>query len=300
MEPYYPPSFSQTKPSEWGTKPSDWGIGMTVCIAAICDFGNAIVTASDQMITMEMAGDGMDVSGDGLVSKIRGLDNRWGVMMADNLGRASDIVDEVRRAREDSDAKMNLNEMKNCVVETYQRHARLEAVRQVLGPYAMDMETFISEGLGLFGDDGFRDLRYRLEHVHSEFGARLLVFGFDNRDQAHVFSVIPPGTANNHDLPGFWAIGAGQAAALSSLIFHAQTASTRLETAIYQVCAAKFMAESSPGVGRSTFVQVNTLEDKRGGYMINPDTIVKIRNLWDRHGKPRVPAKAIQALLGKQ
>jgi hypothetical protein len=31
-------------------RPADWGIGMTVCIAAVAEFGHTIIGATDQMI----------------------------------------------------------------------------------------------------------------------------------------------------------------------------------------------------------------------------------------------------------
>ena len=68
------------------------------------------------------------------------------------------------------------------------------------------------------------------------------------------------------------------------------TRDSDMESAIYQVCAAKFMAERAPGVGKHTLVLC--LRDDGQTKWIFKTHIQQIRDFWEKHGRPKVPAKS--------
>ena len=102
---------------------------------------------------------------------------------------------------------------------------------------------------------------------------------------------------------GFWAIGSGAPAALSSLSFHISrkqlTVYSSVSEAVYFSLAAKFMAESANDVGKSTFVVILSNHDSEPLEYVSDQGIEKIRKLWERSGAPRVPRKDIENTVSK-
>jgi hypothetical protein len=115
------------------------------------------------------------------------------------------------------------------------------------------------------------------------------VSGFDRDQQAHVFVVDDPGVLQSFGSTGFWAIGSGQPEALSSIFFttaHLHDFPQTLNGMIYDLCAAKFMAEANPHVGTSTNVLIRRFGESPETY--SDVAIQAIRELW-KQGRPRRP-----------
>src|SRR5208282_6422375 len=102
-----------------------------------------------------------------------------------------------------------------------------------------------------------------------------------------------PGIEDVYDTPGFWAIGSGSHMALSMLFYRQQSVITDLAHTIYNVCEAKFMAESASGVGTQTFLHVST---PYGTAPCGSEETTKMRPLWERGGRPKIPKKALSRL----
>jgi hypothetical protein len=85
---------------------------------------------------------------------------------------------------------------------------------------------------------------------------------------------------------------------MSSLAFHADKTgfnqSAGLAVALYHVCEAKFMAESSKLVGRETFVAV--YEYMQPIKYLPPEGIAEIRTAWEKSGAPRLPKKILSKI----
>jgi hypothetical protein len=101
-----------------------------------------------------------------------------------------------------------------------------------------------------------------------------------------------PGICTSCDVTGFWAIGSGQQQALSSIFFSFKDLDTRpiepsLEGLIYDLCAAKFMAERADGVGEATDLVIQRFG--QGPHFYSDDSINAIRKIWEEEGRPRQP-----------
>jgi hypothetical protein len=77
----------------------------------------------------------------------------------------------------------------------------------------------------------------------------LLVCGFDLDRVPHIFSVVSPGIAINHDIPGFHAVGIGRDIAIGELYQFETESEESLDTALYEVFDAKANAELIQRVG---------------------------------------------------
>jgi hypothetical protein len=77
----------------------------------------------------------------------------------------------------------------------------------------------------------------------------LLVCGFDGRKIPHIFSVVSPGIAASHDIPGFHAVGVGRDVAIGELYHFETQAKEALDIALYELFDAKAQAELIQGVG---------------------------------------------------
>jgi hypothetical protein len=159
----------------------------------------------------------------------------------------------------------------------------------------MTMESFRTKGREELGDKPFEDLYVEVSAV--EIDCQFLVAGHDCVNQPHVFTVSNPGVAKSQDKPRFWAIGSGATSALSMLFFRGQNIITPIESTIYNVLEAKFMAESASDVGEKTFCWARKPTHER---MKIPYEIVEAsREKWQKEGQPRVPNGIEEFIKGK-
>jgi hypothetical protein len=122
-------------------------------------------------------------------------------------------------------------------------------------------------------------------------GVSLMAFGYDNELRPHIFTTDDPqGKIDYQDITGFHAIGTGASTASSILYFYGQNPQTPLPLTLYHGSAAKFMAESASDVGKHTSIIVFQ-PNREAVLLLDPD-IDNLRSMWDREGKPRVPAGA--------
>ena len=176
--------------------------------------------------------------------------------------------------------------MESAFVSVYQKERRSTAESSILSIYNLTADSFLQEGLRLFGDTGFADLRYRLEAIDLE--CEFLVAGFDESDNACCFVVEHPGIARRYTTVGYWAIGSGSQSALSSLSFHRYSWWTSgFPLCIYHVCEAKFMAETALGVGPLTIVVAWKSDGKF--YFMRSEDVRRVRESWEASGRPKVP-----------
>jgi hypothetical protein len=122
---------------------------------------------------------------------------------------------------------------------------------------------------------------------------RFLITGFDKYGKGHILVAGGDEPPTDYTQLGFFAIGSGANAALSSLLFHKsrKRMSSEMSEGVcaYLLCEAKFMSE--PGdVGRATFVAL--MEPPKDQNNIEPKFVTDvdaIREIWEAEGAPCLP-----------
>lgn len=252
---------------------------MTVCIAALCNGG--LVWAADQMMSW-----GSSVTSDTSL-KFDRLHTRWIAMLAgDDTMPAEAILRAVKTALDEYETP-TLDQVEAVIRNGWRRIKNQIAATHVLSPYDIDMETFLHEGREVFGEMGFAELRARIERA-SELPCELLFAGFDENDKGALLHAVHPGEPVNFARLGFAAIGSGRDSAIASLMWEPAHKSYHDERdAIYRVAAAKFMAESAQGVGKTCII--GGIKPDGQVFILPTDHVAKVRSVWENHGRPRIP-----------
>jgi Proteasome subunit len=261
---------------------------MTICVAVICDSLNSIVTASDTLLSTDR------FSADNLAVKVEAISQNWmAFFAADDMSSCWPILREARARFVDQEN--TIEQIKTSFKEAYRSELQKRITDEVLGRYALDLESFKQNGLKQLGRQVFNDLCLQIDRIN--FDCQFLVCGFDSDQKPHIFTVENPGVAIEYSTPGFWAIGSGASSALSTLFFHRVITGIRLEKAIYHVCEAKFMAESALGVGVTTCVVIFHKPDEVE--LLDEDLVDEIKKTWTREGQARVPSGIEAAIKSK-
>jgi hypothetical protein len=261
-----------------GPRPADWGVGMTVCINAIAGTDEAIISVTDQML-----GAG-DMTAD-LPRMLKGkrIADTWTASFAGNditvvhpiLGKTEALLSN----------KNGLTDVAQAFVEAYSEERARVAEETILRPLGLTMETFRAALLGAEPNVEVAELRQRIQALN--FKPTFIVSGFSDDGSAHIFTVEAPGTAAYFTNLGFWAIGSGAEAALSNLFYRKYDRYLSLPEALYLVAEAKFMAESSAGVGRHSFFHI--LKKDHTSVILMDDDIAPLREIWEREGRAPMP-----------
>ena len=257
---------------------------MTVCIAAIAQ-DKTIITASDLMVS------GAVVSADSTAIKVEPFHKHWAAMIAtDDLTQCIPIIDGARelfRGKENT-----LRTVRTCFKRAYQQYLSEYAADQVLGRFGLSMEAFV-KGKHKLAPDQVNSLSTEIRQIKGK--SDFLIYGHDENKMPHIVVVKDPGLDEVHDKPGFCAIGSGWAAADGMLFYLRQSVGRSMEETIFNVCAAKFMAEKVGTVGEDTFLFV-----KKYGYQayasIDMNLVNTIRGYWDKDGKPKVPNGVLESI----
>jgi 20S proteasome alpha/beta subunit len=248
---------------------------VTVCIAAIASDGH-IVTASDTLISW-----GNFVSSDATSVKVEPFHGSWLAMMSGDMSQCLPIVERATEKLEGKPSTLSI--IKRGFREAYKEHLAETAADQVLSNYNMEMKEFKKNGAKIFTPEVFNSLNQEIKAVSLD--CSFLVYGFDERGFPHILSVEPPGKVASFDKPGFWAIGSGSFAATGMLFSLHQSVDCSLNETIFDVLAAKFMAETPGVVGEHTHFYVH---EKNCDWFSYPAGLVPaMRNWWNDKGKPR-------------
>ncbi|MGI8772233.1 MAG: hypothetical protein ACR2JE_12450 [Acidobacteriaceae bacterium] len=257
---------------------------MTVCIAGLAEH-NTIVAVSDMMVSGYLG------AADSGTIKCEDVHQHWQAMMAaDDLTQCMPIIEKARAFFE---GRANTLQVARSVFKrAYQAHLREMAEDQVLGRFGIDMATFLESGRHRFGESLFASLSNEIRAVAT--GTEFLIFGHSDDGEAHLFIVADPGIDSVYDKPGFCAIGAGAHAANGLLFYLGQSRSRTMPESLFNVCAAKFMAEKIPGVGQQTFLFVQPFGTSVCRH--NSNLVRDLRKLWEKSGEPRVPDGAMSVI----
>lgn len=269
-------------------RPLNRGLDLTICIAAICENGHNIVSASDMKLSSTY------FSADYLTQKVHKVYRNWWVLFAGNITDCNLILREVYdELITSTKEQLSFREIRDVFRHAYHSQLRMRREDQVLSPYGMTLKDFKKDGLRAFGEKIFGEFNQKLEAVNStNFVAQFLVFGFIS-GRGHVFSVDFPGYVQDHRKPGFHAIGTGAYEALSMLNFRGFNIQTDLPQAVYEVCASKFTAEAASDVGEYTQVTVTKPD---AGLVVDAHLIDSIRLAWDERVKHVPEPKIIEQI----
>ena len=214
---------------------------MTVCIAAVCGNKQAVVVASDRMITASYP----PVEFEHDVPKLEKVGNSC---VALTVGDALAHVDLFRTARQtlaglDTPTIQQIAE----VLRTLYSTERLKVVEQrILGLRGWKLAEFYTELPKTVPPDIFMMVDHSIATY--DYGVELLVAGVDT--EGHIHSVRNPGHTDCFDALGYNAIGSGALHALSTFIANNCCASMGVNQGVYLVFEAKRAAEVAPGVGK--------------------------------------------------
>ncbi len=264
---------------------------MTVCIATFAQSDKQLILVSDSKVSFG------DFSSDRAVTKSAVFLSEWSVMFAgDDITQAGPVI---RRAQREC---MNRNlrepdEIAEVLHEECKRERRRKIDAKVLDKHGFNTETFRSRGNKLCTDTAYYDLHSRIDKV--SLSLKFLLCGFDPAGYGHIRCTDAKTPPQDYDVLGFYAIGTGANAALSSLCHSVEslhfTRDSEAEIAAYHALTAKFMAESASDVGRDTWLV--SLEPGKSPKFITPlYGMDYIRKRWEKQGAPRVP-KGIQPAI---
>ena len=261
---------------------------MTVCVAAICENGRKFVAATDRRLSF--AG----IASDALAGKMFWYGGDWLFLYAGAPSHIELVNEELRAF-----PPLERTTIHKTVRAAYRQAKAEYCAHAVLAQYDLSMKEFKSEGLKMFGAKTFNRLSDQIDTVASEFYEQLLVIGYGKTENSAKIFEIGPNLAS-HALSGVAAIGSGAEVALSNLLLLNQARHRQLADTIYAVAAAKFSSEMSQDsdVGNSTLMYVGwkrTETDEEGkppGTFLDQDEIAKLRDTWEKYGKPRIPIQS--------
>jgi 20S proteasome alpha/beta subunit len=224
---------------------------MTVCVAAVCDDGKALVLVADKMVGLGYVTSDLDIT------KMRPLHKDWWILFSgDDLSPVFDIIDYVKDALHSEhklspDDPASLKAVMKAVESGFEKKRLEDAETLYLEPIGWKMNMFINKGHGTLPN------AVQIQSDIERFGLpiELLVAGFDT-GSAFIFDLIgygdKRGIANRCDIPGFKAIGSGSTVAEFMMYYRDFSPKEGVREAVYQAMEAKYYGEQASGVGERT------------------------------------------------
>lgn len=291
-----PSPRSKIRPNPNQLKPSDLGVYVTVCIAAACEEYSdripKIVLASDKMLSVGVTS--MDTL------KARGFGNNWGVMFAgDDVTFVEEVLSHATEKAIALGMDVSYPTATETLVKSYQHVRRTQLEQLYLATYAWGMETFLKLGPDV---PTVAHREYLLTEMDRfDLGCQFLVSGFRSptATRADIFEVHNPGRLVPQSITGYAAIGTGSTAAISYLARREQSGDMDCAETVYNVVAAKRLAEKALGVGPETAVFI--LErSKAMPRWLTPEEIDAITDMWvkeESQTRPRNFKERVSELL---
>jgi hypothetical protein len=214
------------------------------------------------------------------MSRIGGTN--WHALIAGDISIADDMLmkSEAAIQRCPSDAGTLMTMMK-VVGKAYADTYAEELTASVLTPKLLiKADVFVRERTLLpLPDKLIDEIMEDRRLFERDWSCELLVCGFDDRHNAHIFRVTKPGRALGEDRLGFSAIGIGAESAIGQLMTIESDRKHDLERVLWNAFDAKVQAEIMQGVGYGWDAHVLL--------MSNPSEAI------------RVPEKPVQEIMDK-
>jgi hypothetical protein len=248
--------------------------------------GQSIVFVEDRKVTFD------DFSADNAVTKNAMLCKGWWIQYAGNdVEKASLLIDQAQHKIGRNDPNTwNPHLIVNILHEAWLESRDREIEAKILRKHGFTFESFREHGRDKCTDSVYDGLHDRIDRF--KFSLEFLLAGFDVDGDAHLFCLDSQGTVSCYDDLGFWAIGSGAHAALSSLSFHIEHGNlcsycSCVHKSVYFACEAKFMAETSVHVGKDgTLVSIHRKDEKETQFFFDSET-QKIKKSWLKYGAPK-------------
>ena len=117
---------------------------MTVCIAAACDNGERIVTATDCLLSMD------GLTSDTLAGKVMWL-GEWQVMYAGTPANTALITREIEELTIDAPDLMSRRHIQSTIAKAFGRFFNKASTFEALLPFGINPEEFRKDGAALLG-----------------------------------------------------------------------------------------------------------------------------------------------------
>ncbi|MBI2893845.1 MAG: hypothetical protein HYY06_09855 [Deltaproteobacteria bacterium] len=229
---------------------------MTVCIAAICADGRAIVVAADRMLTM---GPPLSMELEQDRPKIQPVGGRHLTLVSGDAVLGSEIVRAATGAlRERRD--IGITVVGRALVDAYVAVRSRLIEDHVLRPIGYSLQQFLASGAAQLGQQIFNGLVQQMAAFVA--GVELLAVGFDDSGPRIAF-IYHPGSIRWQEPLGFHAMGTGGIHAGVAFLLRGCSTKCSVEQAMFDVFAAKKAAEIAPGVGSATDMVVMTRTEHR-------------------------------------
>ena len=231
------------------------------------------------------------MSADSIIVKVEPFHKDWFAMMsADDLTQCVPIIE---KAAEYVAGRANkLHTIRSAFKRAFSQHLVEMREDTALSKYGLTMKEFLKTGKKKFTERMFESICKGMDEV--SVGCEFIVTGFDSLKKPHIFHVTNQGADGVYDKPGYHCIGYGRLVADAILYYFGQSIDRSLYETIFNVCAAKFMAERCAGVGKATYLYATKYGNHAFAYVSG--MIEAIRRAWDDRGCPRAPEGLIQSI----
>lgn len=226
----------------------------------------------------------------------------WAFLFAGHLSSTELFFEEIRLAviRESNLKPMSREKIQATVRDAYNRRVdNWNSIRH-LSAYNMTMEQFKKDGKKSLGNQVAAELaRAMYADYQQKFADEIMLVGWGKMPLALMIYSIAADGDGSHAKDGMYAIGSGRDAAMSTLFLLEHKINSPLYEAIYSVAAAKFSSEAH-GIGKHTTMCVmrkqmpEDADERATRIPIQPDEIEGLRELWESHGRPRIPQEALE------
>lgn len=251
---------------------------MTVCIAARCEGGKAIVVASDRMLSapfLSVEFDHQDAKIDQIGQNCVALSSGDALCVQDVLASSIGAANQLQNP--------SISMLAEQVKDQY-REIRTQRINDfVLGTRGIDFDSFYQGGMIARFPQDLAMLIDRDVQTH-DLGITILVSGVDESG-AHIYSIENPGSIQCFDRLGYHAIGIGHRHATLHLVSLGQHQSASINETIVNVFCAKKAAELAPGVGQATTMKVVSFNETKS---IRHEALKKFESHWEHQRNPVV------------
>ena len=267
---------------------------MTVCIAAACEGGKKIVSATDGLLTLG------GITADVLLAKMTWFGD-WLFLYAGATSNVGLILEELRQLLVREPEMITREHIQEAVLRAYRGFIAKASSSPTLAPFGISLEEFAKRGLKMFGDAVFSQMHSEITARSRYFEDQILTLGWGAAEASTmIYGVHPGALTTSDDLTGVTAIGSGADVALATLLSLGQSRDSSLAETLFNVAVSKFSSEKSQGmgVGLRTAIYVSwkrTEQDEKGkpaGKFLPSEHLNEFRRLWEAYVKPKMPDEA--------
>lgn len=240
---------------------------MTQLIAAICESGKIVVTASDRMVG---TGD-MTLTFEHEQPKAQMVTPTAVVLTAGTMHEPDLITD----ARQKAKGRERIREVADVLKDLYQELRMQHIEDEVLKPLA-GLNSFAEyhRKQTTLHDSVVMDLNERIRGYNLDLS--LLLAGVD--EQAHIIEIGNPGMWRSSDAVGYCTLGMGGRHADNVFAWYRYSIKLSLQDAVYIIFEAKKKAEMAGGVGQITDILII---DKEGCRIVKENIINDLEEVYN-------------------